>query len=262
MSRNAEIVRRVFEGVAAVGAGRDAADAFDLVAEDFELIPATEVPGVGRSRGLAGFTEFMRTWTEAFETWFVDLEDVIEIGDDRVVAVMHQGGTGKGSGAPVDLRYAGILRFEDGRLVETRLFMTVAEAWDAAGVTPLAAEGSTAYAERGREGLAQTWHEDVVYEEDPLFPGSGTYRGRDAVLARFREYEEQLGPTTVSTERIVEGTSGAVVIWKNSGVTSSAGMPFEHRWAWLIQGRDGKVAHIRAYFDPDEALRAVEARAT
>jgi ketosteroid isomerase-like protein len=117
-------------------------------------------------------------------------------------------------------------------------------------------QGGEAYAERGLNGLADTWHEDVVYEEDPLFPGSSTYRGREAVLARFREYEEQLGPSDVMIEEIVERPDGAVVVWRHSGTTPASGVPFEQRWAWVVQALDGKAIHIRAHLDPEEALRA------
>lgn len=122
----------------------------------------------------------------------------------------------------------------------------------------LVTEGAGAYAERGVEGLAETWHDDVVYEEDPLFPGGGLHRGRDAVLARFREYEEQLGHSDVTIERVDERDDRVVVVWRQSGVTSGAELPFEHRWAWVVRLRDGKAVHIRAYFDPEEAVRAAE----
>jgi ketosteroid isomerase-like protein len=120
----------------------------------------------------------------------------------------------------------------------------------------LYAEGARAYAERGLDGLAETWHDDIVYEEDPVFPGAATHRGRSAVLARFREYEEQLGPSAVEIHEIVALPGGVVVIWRHSGVTPAAGVPFEHRWAWVVQARDGKAVHIHAYFDPDDARRA------
>jgi len=122
--------------------------------------------------------------------------------------------------------------------------------------------GPEAYAARGLEGLAEAWHEDIVYEEDPLWPGAGIYRGRDAVLARFREYEEQLGHGEAINDEIVERPGGVVLVFRHSGVTPGSGVPFEHRWAWVVQQRDGKAVHIRAYFDPDEALKAAAGRAT
>lgn len=254
--RNVEIVRAVYEGIDALRDGRDPGAAFDQVAVDAELFPAPEVPGPASYRGVDGFLEFLRTWTDAFEGWSFELEQTIDAGDDRVVVLMHQSGSGKGSGVPVDLRYGALHRFEGGRMVETRLYMKPAEAFEAAGISPWYTEGFTAYADRGVDGLAETWHEDIVYEEDPLFPGADTYRGRDAVRTRFREYEEQLGPSSVTIEEIAVRPRSAVVLWRHSGVTPGAGAPFEQRWAWVVRMRDGKAVHLRAYVDPDEALRA------
>src|SRR4051812_2324061 len=112
----------------------------------------------------------------------------------------------------------------------------------------LYADGASLYAQRGLDGLAETWHDDVLYEEDPVFPGAATHRGRAAVLARFREYEEQLGPSAVAIDEIVEHPGGAVVVWRHSGVTPASGLSFEHRWAWVVKERDGKAIHIRAYY--------------
>lgn len=117
-------------------------------------------------------------------------------------------------------------------------------------------EGVRAYAERGVDGLAATWHEDVVYEEDPLFPGGGVHRGREAVMARFREYEEQLGHSDVEIESVEQHDDVVVLVWRHSGVTPGAELPFEQRWAWVVRLRDDRAAHIRAYLDVDEAVRA------
>ena len=133
---------------------------------------------------------------------------------------------------------------------------TPASPLEVGSAADLAAEGVKAYSERGLEGLAETWHSDVVYEEDPLWPGAGTHRGRARTLARFREYAEQLGRGAALIDRVVERPDGVVVIWRHSGVTAAAGVPFEHRWAWVVRLREGKAVHIRAYFDPDQALRA------
>ncbi|HKP88507.1 MAG TPA: nuclear transport factor 2 family protein [Thermoleophilaceae bacterium] len=123
-------------------------------------------------------------------------------------------------------------------------------------VARLMEEGMTAYEAGGLDAMADSWHEDVVYEEDPRFPGAGTHRGRGAALARFREYEEQLGHSTVEVEGIDVHADEVVVVWRHSGVTPGAELPFEQRWAWLVRLRDGKVAHIRAFLDPEEARRA------
>jgi ketosteroid isomerase-like protein len=184
------------------------------------------------------------------DDWRIAGATLIQLDDERVLAL---GSTS-----------AAIFHVSDGRVAKLVIYWDHERAVADVGLPPGTeaatlpyAEGAFAYAQRGVEGLAETFDDDVVYEEDPLWPGAATYHGKDAVVARFREYEEQLGRTTVRIERIAVLAEGAVVIFVNAGVTPS-GLPFEHRWAWLGEMRDGKAVRIRAYFDPDEALRAAD----
>ena len=105
-----------------------------IVAPDAEWIPAPNTPGLRPVyRGREGFVEFMGTWTEDFE-WSIDLERVIDAGDDRVVAMFHQHATGKGSGATVELHMALLYELENGRVIRMRNFLDPAEALEAAGL--------------------------------------------------------------------------------------------------------------------------------
>jgi ketosteroid isomerase-like protein len=132
--RNVEIVHGVFEGIEAARAGRDPGAAFDPVADDLETVPAPEVPGSQSYRGLDGYAEFLRTWTEAFETWSHRLDRAVDAGDGRVVGWGHQWGVGKGSGVPVDLDFGIVFELRDGRLVRVRLYMEPAQALAAVGL--------------------------------------------------------------------------------------------------------------------------------
>jgi len=76
----------------------------------------------------------MRTWTEDFE-WSIDLERVIDAGNDRVVAMFHQHATGSASGATVELHMALLYELENGRVIRMRNFLDPAEALKAAGLS-------------------------------------------------------------------------------------------------------------------------------
>jgi ketosteroid isomerase-like protein len=115
---NIEIVRRTFEKFQEGMERGDLNIWFDSedLADDFEWIPAAEVAGTEATyRGREGFTEFMRTWTENFDDWSVELERLIDCGADRVVGVIHQQATGKGSGVPVEIHQGFVWELEDGR---------------------------------------------------------------------------------------------------------------------------------------------------
>jgi ketosteroid isomerase-like protein len=133
---NVEVVRRVIEAFNAAWE-RGNPTAFDRaahIAPDAEWIPAPELVGPAVYRGADGWIKFMRTWTEDFEDWSSRVERLIDAGENRVVALLHQSGTGKGSGAPVDLHHGSVFELEDGRITRMRVYGTTTEALEAAGL--------------------------------------------------------------------------------------------------------------------------------
>ena len=78
----------------------------------------------------------MRTWTEDFD-WSIELERLVEAGDDLVVGVVSQRATGRGSGVPVELRMAVVYELEGGLIVRMRNYLDPAEALQAAGAEDL-----------------------------------------------------------------------------------------------------------------------------
>jgi ketosteroid isomerase-like protein len=105
----------------------------------------------------------------------------------------------------------------------------------------------------GLDGFAgDLWHSEAEYREDPMFPGSGTYRGQEAVRARFTEYLEVLGEPALEVESVEAGTAAVLALWGITGRTER-GVPFEQRWAWVVRIRDGRISEVQAYIDRDAA---------
>jgi ketosteroid isomerase-like protein len=133
---NVEIVRRAIEVFRSGMERGDPGAAFDLesASDDFELIT---VPFEGRTvwRGREGWVEFIRVWTKEFDDWSLQIERQIDAGDDRVVSLMHQSGTGKQSGVPVDLDFGQIHELKDGHVIRIRVYPSHAEALEAAGLS-------------------------------------------------------------------------------------------------------------------------------
>jgi ketosteroid isomerase-like protein len=137
MSReNVETARRLFEDFQA-GVERDDPGSWldsDLVAAEYEYILPTPLDGRSVWHGREGFVAFMRTWTEQFDDWTIQVERLLDAGQDRVVALTRQTATGKGSGVPVELNLGQVLEFEGDRLTRMRAYLSHAEALEAAGL--------------------------------------------------------------------------------------------------------------------------------
>jgi ketosteroid isomerase-like protein len=113
----------------------------------------------------------------------------------------------------------------------------------------------------GFEEAAKTyWHPEIVYVEDPRWPGASTYKGRDAVLGCFKAYtEEALGreeDLTVTVERVVDAGQRQVPFVRVRSTASTSGVPHEHLWAYVVEVRDGRIGYFRAYYEPEEAREA------
>ena len=130
-----EVVRRIFSAFEAGLKSGNPLESFDLGSEfatDAEWIAAPETPGPTSFRGRDGFFEFMGTWTEDWEQWSLRLERLIDAGDGRVVAFVHQSAVGKASGAPVEAHTGVVFELEEGRVIRMRNFLDPQQALEAA----------------------------------------------------------------------------------------------------------------------------------
>ena len=74
-------------------------------------------------------------WTEDFDSWSLEVEQLIDAGDDRVVGLLRQWATGKGSRVPVELQFAVVYELEAGRIVRSRAYLDPADALEAVGLS-------------------------------------------------------------------------------------------------------------------------------
>jgi ketosteroid isomerase-like protein len=114
------------------------------VPEEFEFrMRGGKVPGLPKVlRGPQGMRALYREWIEGpwQGTLRMDIDHLIDAGDDRAVALFTFRGTGAGSGASVEQRYAHVLTVRDGLLVRGEGFVTWEWALEAAGVDPAGLE--------------------------------------------------------------------------------------------------------------------------
>jgi ketosteroid isomerase-like protein len=129
---NVEIVRRAHA----------AADAGDFEGWLACLHPAVEwdttashyVEGGRKYEGHAGVRSYFRSWLAAWQDFHVTVEEVIPF-DDQVIVVLHESGTSKTTGIPLDQHPAFIWTIRDGVAVRIRVFDSKGAALKAAGLS-------------------------------------------------------------------------------------------------------------------------------
>jgi ketosteroid isomerase-like protein len=91
-------------------------------------------PDASQYFGPEGFNEFIAKWTEAYDEFEQNVEEVIDAGDQDVVSILSQRARPRGSESWVHLRFAVIWTVREGKLTRGRVFRTAEEALAAAGL--------------------------------------------------------------------------------------------------------------------------------
>jgi ketosteroid isomerase-like protein len=98
---------------------------------------------------------------------------------------------------------------------------------------------------------------DIEYVEDAAWPGAEVLHGREAVLARFREYWETVAFQPPELRDVVEVPRGVILVFCAEGIGRESGTPFKQEIAWIADMRGGVIRRIEVHFDPASAFRAV-----
>jgi uncharacterized protein len=100
--------------------------------------------------------------------------------------------------------------------------------------------------------------EDFEFYEDPQYPEQGVYRGRDAFRGYFERFREEWDDYRVNAEEVRDSGDKVLVFTRQSARGKASGVQIDLRIAHLWTIRDGKAVRMRAYFDREEALKALE----
>jgi ketosteroid isomerase-like protein len=126
---NVEIVREAHERFTKTG--QPIWERIDADTEIFDHdIPDAQNP----YRGVDGVTKRLSDFGEAWDSYGVDVERLIDAGD-RIVSLFRIRAVGAGSGVSVERGDAMVLRFRDGKLARLDYFNDQAEALEAAGLS-------------------------------------------------------------------------------------------------------------------------------
>jgi ketosteroid isomerase-like protein len=111
----------------------DAAAGFRLFDPDVEAESHRALGGDREYRGHTGMSQLMGTFWQSFENPRSEIEECITSSDDLVLGVRIYG-RGRASGVEVDALTGQVLTLRGGKVVRRRVFVTKAEALEAAGL--------------------------------------------------------------------------------------------------------------------------------
>ena len=107
------------------------------------------------------------------------------------------------------------------------------------------------------EGALDFLAPDVEWVQDPNSKFErGTFCGRERVTRYWRRWFEAFEDFHLEPERLLDVPGGRILVFATFTATGGeSGLPVEFRIAHLFTLRDGKIAHVRAYLERDEAMR-------
>jgi ketosteroid isomerase-like protein len=89
----------------------------------------------GPIHGKDAMRAYVQDWLDTFDDFRTEPVEVIDGGDDTVVAVLKASGQARLSGIDTDLTYAVVYTFRDGKIARGREYWTREEALEAAGLS-------------------------------------------------------------------------------------------------------------------------------
>jgi ketosteroid isomerase-like protein len=124
---------------------RDAAAAFnrgdvdawlEYVADDIDYRAIEGAPDdPGPMHGRDAVRAYAQDWLDMFDEFRSEAVELIDAGEDRVIAVTKISGRAKVSGVETDLTYAALYTIRDGKVARGREYWTKEQALEAAGLS-------------------------------------------------------------------------------------------------------------------------------
>jgi ketosteroid isomerase-like protein len=128
---NVEVVRTAFQAFA--DRGLDAMAEFWDPDIDWRAAEGA-IDDVGEMHGPDAVRRYIQDWFDIFDDFSVVVEELRDVGDDRVLAIQRLKGRAKLSGIETDIRFATVSTVRDGKIVQGREYLSVEDALEAVGL--------------------------------------------------------------------------------------------------------------------------------
>ncbi|MEA2200343.1 MAG: hypothetical protein QOI89_939 [Solirubrobacteraceae bacterium] len=89
---------------------------------------------VGEMHGVAAARRYVQDWLDMFEDIVNVPQELLDVGDERVIAVQHVTGRARLSGVETELRYAVVYTLRDEKIVRVKEYRNREQALDAVGL--------------------------------------------------------------------------------------------------------------------------------
>ena len=117
--------------------------------------------------------------------------------------------------------------------------------------------GVDAFSRAAWEESVELMAPDVEWHDSPDLPGARLHRGREGVLARWRDMAEALDDFTVEIEQLFDAGHEVVVFLTSRGRGRVSGVEVSRQLAQVATVRDGQVVKLVGYANRTKALEAV-----
>jgi ketosteroid isomerase-like protein len=127
---NVDIVRRIY-----AGAVNQPEAIRPLYASDYVMDLRDIGPDIGVVRGFDASNEALRSYFDSFESFHIDIDEVIAADEDQVLLVIHDGGRVAGAATEIQNRRFHLWRFREGKVVRFSAHSERDRALEAAGLS-------------------------------------------------------------------------------------------------------------------------------
>jgi ketosteroid isomerase-like protein len=92
------------------------------------------IDDVGEMHGPEAVRRYVEDWFDMFDDLALVAEELVDVGDDRVVAVQRMTGRAKISGIESEIRFSVVYTLRNGKIVQGREYMDKQQALEAVGL--------------------------------------------------------------------------------------------------------------------------------
>jgi ketosteroid isomerase-like protein len=128
---NVEVVKVAYEAFARGGLDRFMEHFTEDV--DYRAVVGA-IDDIGPIHGKDAVRAFLQDWIDTFDGFSMELVELIDAGEDTVVAVERFGGRARLSGVETDQTIGDVFTIRDGKIARGREYLTPEQALEAAGL--------------------------------------------------------------------------------------------------------------------------------